>query len=379
IKYARTTIEIKVSVSAESAAITVEDDGCGIPAEYAGRIFDRYYRVPGHPEIKGTGIGLAFSRMLADAQGGSLTYSDRQGGGSSFTLTIPLADAAGHDNATAASQAENTDRSAEAAESELPSLLIVEDNTDLRRMMHESLSEWYAVQCASNGQEALDMLENTDIEPDLIISDVAMPIMDGIELCRRLKSDINLSHIPVILLTARTTLQAKTEGLESGAAIYIEKPFTIKQLHLQIENILAMRRQFHALLESSDSTDDGILPSEEFQFSPKDKELIERINDILLQQIDNIDFSIDSLAAGVNMSRSNFHRKIKAVTGMTPNKYMMNFRMLHAARLLEEGMRINEVSMQLGFTTSYFAKCFKAKFGMLPKEYTRKQSRVAGE
>ena len=219
---------------------------------------------------------------------------------------------------------------------------------------------------ASNGRAALEILEQESV--DVIVSDVMMPEMNGLELCSKVKSEIDYSHIPVILLTAKTTLESKVEGLECGADVYIEKPFSIKQLHKQIENLLRLRQSFHKLMASLSGN--ATQTSAELAMSQRDCEFVAKIQEVIADQLADENFSIDTLAEQMNMSRSNFYRKIKALSGMSPNDYLKALRMNKAAELIRGGTRISEVAAQVGFTSSsYFAKWFKVQYGVLPKEY----------
>ena len=194
--------------------------------------------------------------------------------------------------------------------------------------------------------------------------------MNGFELCSKVKSEISYSHIPVILLTAKTTLEAKIEGFECGADAYVEKPFSVKQLHMQIENLLKLRQAFHKLMVNL-AGDTVAVSTTDFAMSRKDCEFVTKIQGVIAEQLADENFSIDTLAEQMNMSRSNFYRKIKALSGMSPNDYLKTLRMNKAAELIVSGTRISEVAAQVGFTSSsYFAKCFKAQYGVLPKEYT---------
>ena len=205
-----------------------------------------------------------------------------------------------------------------------------------------------------------------------------MPEMDGLELCCKVKSEISYSHIPVILLTAKTTLESKVEGLTCGADVYVEKPFSIKQLHMQIENLLKLRQSFQKLMVSL-AGDTVAVSTTDFAMSQKDCEFIAKIQGVIAEQLADENFSIDTLSEQMNMSRSNFYRKIKALSGMSPNDYLKTLRMNRAAELIVSGTRISEVAAQVGFTSSsYFAKCFKAQYGVLPKEYTG-QPPISGE
>lgn len=373
IKYAQSHIELKLETTEDTITIQVNDDGCGVPKDQQEKIFQLFYQVPDAPSNKGTGIGLAFSKILAEAHKGTLSLRDIPSGGSSFILSLPkvnMTDTVNENSAHKEDICEMETNKEVNTEKEKTTLLLVEDNPDLLSITRNSLQQWYHVRCAENGRKALELLTEENI--DIIISDVMMPEMDGIELCHQIKSNIEYSHIPVILLTAKTTLSAKIEGLENGADVYMEKPFSIKQLHKQVENLMALRLAFHQLLSDFPKTNDSMSEPEKYAFSSKDMDFIKILDEILAEQVDDIDYSVNNLAEKINMSRSNFHRKVKAVTGMTPNTYVLNYRLNMAAQYLSEGMRINEVYLQLGFTSSsYFAKCFKQKFGVLPKDYTK--------
>lgn len=374
-KYARHEVTVTVrNINEVSFTIAVGDDGPGVPDEERRNIFNMYYQI-GNDTIGsslGTGLGLAYAKMLATAHGGDLTVGDNEGGGALFMLTLPIVSSkteAEEKPAIADVAAETSDEtSVSPAETHNFCVLLVEDNKELLRAEAEALDKWYKVMKACDGVEALDVMQYNDI--DLIITDVMMPRMDGVELCRRVKNDINYSHIPVIMLTARTTSEAKVEGMENGADIYIEKPFTIKQLHLQIVNLLRMRNLFHERMQSINGMEKPEVSAGELGMNRHDINFLHDMNKYMMENIGDDEFSIDMLAEKMNMSRSSFYRKIKALTGMTPVDFMRNARLDHAAKLLAAGERATAVGMMVGFTSSsYFAKCFKAKFGVLPKDY----------
>ena len=201
-----------------------------------------------------------------------------------------------------------------------------------------------------------------------------MPEIDGLELCHNVKSNINYSHIPVILLTAKTTLESKVEGMENGADAYIEKPFLILQVRLQIENLLKLRQTFHQLMISFRDNGESNPIMADYGLTPKDCKFTANLQSLLADHLADENFSLDTLAEELNMSRSSFYRKIKALSGMSPNDYMKTVRMNKAAELIGQGERISEVAAQVGFSSSsYFAKCFKAQFGVLPKEFVFKR------
>ncbi len=253
-------------------------------------------------------------------------------------------------------------------EGPLYTILLVEDNEELLQMTANALRQYFRVLKARDGQEALDVLPYNDI--DVIVSDVMMPRIDGIELCKRIKDDVNYSHIPVILLTAKTTVEAKLEGMQNGADIYLEKPFSIRQLHLQIMSLLRMRQNFHERMKQINGTAAVATNDGELGLSQQDILFMERLQQMVAENMRDEEFSIDQLAEQMNMSRSSFYRKIKALTDLTPIEYLKMRRLEQAATLLRQGLRITEVAERVGFTSSsYFAKCFKARFGVLPKDF----------
>lgn len=382
IKYAHARIDLKLLVTDGGYEIQVNDDGPGIPNEQKQKIFEAFYQLPDDKVATavGTGIGLAFAKSLAEAHQGDLRLEDNIGGGSSFILSLPVKEWETEKTSDIVEISPEHADASETISSEYSgkkfTVLLVEDNVDLLNLTRESLAEWFRVLRASNGREALEVLAQENV--DVIVSDVMMPEMDGLELCSKVKSEISYSHIPVILLTAKTTLESKVEGLECGADVYVEKPFSVKQLHMQIENLLKLRQSFHKLMVSL-AGDTVAVSTTDFAMSQKDCEFIAKIQGVIAEQLADENFSIDTLAEQMNMSRSNFYRKIKALSGMSPNDYLKTLRMNRAAELIMGGTRISEVAVQVGFTSSsYFAKCFKAQYGVLPKEYTG-QPPISGE
>lgn len=382
IKYTRTRIDLKLVITDGGYEIQVNDDGPGIPDEQKQKIFEAFYQLPNDKvaTAMGTGLGLAYAKTLAEAHQGDLFLKDNVEGGSSFVLSLPIKKGEAEKTADIVEIHTRYTNISDSISSEYSgkkfTVLLVEDNVELLNLTRESLSEWFRVLRASNGREALEVLTQENV--DVVVSDVMMPEMDGLELCSKVKSEISYSHIPVILLTAKTTLESKVEGFECGADAYIEKPFSVKQLRMQIENLLKLRQAFHKLMVSL-AGDAVAVSTTELAISQKDCEFITKIRRVIAGQLADEDFSIDTLAEQMNMSRSNFYRKIKALSGMSPNDYLKTLRMNKAAELIMSGTRISEVAAQVGFTSSsYFAKCFKAQYGVLPKEYTG-QPPVSGE
>jgi DNA-binding response OmpR family regulator len=250
---------------------------------------------------------------------------------------------------------------------ELPALLIVEDNEDLNQFLMHYFQENFSVMSAFNGEQAVKLLEN--FAPDIIISDIMMPEMDGIEFCDYVKRNTLYSHIPVILLTAKTDVKYKIEGLEHGADAYIEKPFSVEHLDAQIHSLLENRQKLRETMASSPLT-----PIKSFGKNKADEAFLNRITEIIDAHITNVEFSVDDLAQEIAMSRSNLYRKLKGLSGLTPNDFIRLVRLKKAVKLMQEGeTRINEICFMVGFnTSSYFAKCFKNQFGILPKDFVKK-------
>lgn len=375
-KYAHKQIRLELTYDSEMFHLSVSDDGPGIDPEEHSRIFTAFYQVNNEHQRPGTGIGLAFSRSLAEGLNGKLQLTKSEWGGSCFTLSLPIGEVVQETNAEPNAMIDVQEEIPETPElnGRKFTILMVEDNQELLTMTANMLHKWFIVLKAENGEQALEMLKQDTV--DIIVSDVMMPIMDGIELCRQVKSNIEWSHIPIILLTAKTSLDAKTEGIECGADVYVEKPFTIRQLKAQIENLLNLRISYYKVMQhlGLSSGDKETAGSVNNALSQRDCELIGKIKAIIEQEMAEPNFSVDTLADAMNMSRSNFYRKIKALSGMPPNDYLRIVRLNRAAELLQQGHRATEVYEMTGFSTaSYFTKCFKEYFGILPKDFVEKK------
>ena len=240
----------------------------------------------------------------------------------------------------------------------------MEDDAEMRDFITGALGERWKTLAANNGQEAIELLEKENIS--LIVSDIMMPLMDGIELCRTVRSDIRFTHIPLVLLTAKTTLESKIEGMNIGADAYIEKPFSLPYLESVIANQLKTRQLLRdAFLKNPLSSITSV------NISAGDNAFLRRLQDVLNENLGNPRFRMDDIAEMMNMSRANFYRKIKGVLDMSPNDYLRLERLRKAAKLLvEQNLQISEVSYMVGFNSpSYFTKCFHAQFGIHPKDF----------
>ena len=370
VKYAETYIrvELKRSEDGKSFSLEITNDGKVVPPAMREEIFKPFiqYREDGSYKAPGTGIGLALARSLAELHGGTLRMDDSSEC-NRFILTLPLyQEKALHLMRKETEEtAVKTEEAAGSSQSGLRyTLLIVEDNAELRRFLQRRLSDSYRILCAANGVEALNVLRNAVV--NLILSDVMMPEMDGLELCDRVKSDLDYSHIPVILLTAKTTLQSKMEGLNAGADAYVEKPFSMDYLKVCISSLLKNREQLQAAFMHA-----PFVPTNSIAISKADEDFLKKLNEVVQANIQNPDFSMIDLADQLCMSRSSLNRKIKGILDVTPNDYIRIERLKKAAQLLQEGTcKINEVCYMVGFNTpSYFAKCFQKQFGVLPKDF----------
>jgi len=366
-KYADHSLSLSLDITEDQMLITTKNDGPIIPADMREDIFKPFvrYSVSREKVIPGTGIGLVHSRALAELHGGALSMIDDDSL-NVFRLVLPLHKAS---QIASDSGVEESDTEGEAGR-EGSGILIVEDQKELRDFEKRGLSGMYRVFTAKDGKEALEILEKEKIS--IIVSDVMMPVMDGFELCKIAKSDIRFSHIPIILLTAKTDVDSKVEGLGLGADSYVEKPFSMEVLKASISSLLLNRENIRKAFALSPS-----IPVSSLASNNTDKKFIDDIYGVISQNYSNTEFRMDDIASQLNMSRTTFYRKIQGVLDMTPNDLLRIERLKHAATLLKSGQyRIGEVCYMTGFNSpSYFSKCFQKQFGMTPTEYASEDSR----
>ena len=358
--------QIAVSVAkidTEWLSITVKDTGCGISSRDLPHIFDRYYQSKNtaDPSVTGTGIGLHLAKEYLQLHGGSITVSSKLDEGTTFTALLPT-----NLKMKELPQPAESHQQAEAPETESrkANLLIVDDNGEFRQFLCGELAEQYNIHQAANGEEALTVIAEQDI--DLMVSDVMMPAMDGMTLCRHIKQDVSTSHVMVILLTARTAEESKIEGFRAGADDYLPKPFNMEMLQLRISHLLELRRQRNQdFLKGEDVEVEAVALNEiDQKFLRSAVEAIER-------HLSNEEYDIDALAADVCMSRSTLYRKLHSLTGQKPSLFIRAIRLKHAARMIKEGSyNLTEISTLCGFSSpSYFSRCFKAQYGIPPASY----------
>ncbi|WP_169518474.1 ATP-binding protein [Spirosoma panaciterrae] len=367
---------------APSITLTVSDSGIGIPADKRAHIFERFYQtddsnagITGYRQQEGTGIGLALVKELVDLQKGSITVTSEVGQGSTFTVVLPyrsvtLNRPAIDPNST--STVDPTETSTDERSDESPVILLVEDNPELAEFIADSFPTSYLIYRAANGADGLGRA--IELMPDLIISDVLMPVMTGYALCEQLKADTRTSHIPVVLLTAKSSPESRIEGLAAGADDYITKPFSVQELQLRIRNRLEQRRQLREWVRSS-----LILPDPLLTEAPPDlttDTFLDQIYDLIEASLDNSAFGADELIGQTHLSRMSLHRKLKAMTGMSAGELIRTYRLRRAADFLQQGYTSSETAYRVGFDSpAYFSKCFREMYQLTPTEYVAARRR----
>lgn len=360
--------------------IVVSDTGYGIDAEALPHIFDRYYQAKGKHQASGTGIGLALVKSLADLHEGTLQVESEIGKGTTFSLRLLTENtysSALHKEEkpeTILIEPEKSEEEEDKEEADVrPMLLVVEDNDDIREYIVSSFSNNYRIITATNGKEGLEQAQKHI--PDIIISDIMMPVMDGIEFCKRVKEDVRTSHIPVILLTAKDSIQDKEEGYESGADSYLTKPFSAKLLNSRIHNLLESRRKLALLIANRTKELKPEQPQEPIKLSRLDEEFLARFTSIVEENVDIDKLDMSFMMDKMNMSHSTLYRKIKGLTGISGNEFIRKIRLKNSLRLLmEEGLNISEAAYASGFNDlGYFRTCFKEEYGMAPSEYIKQK------
>ncbi|WP_291530321.1 hybrid sensor histidine kinase/response regulator transcription factor [Bacteroides sp. UBA939] len=358
--------------------IRVSDTGYGIDADALPHIFDRYYQAKGKHQASGTGIGLALVKSLADLHEGTLQVESEIGKGTTFIFRLLT----GNTYPNALHKEEKTERIPEEPEAEYPKeenndirpvILVVEDNDDIREYITTSFSANYHIITATNGKEGVEQAQ--EHIPDIVVSDIMMPVMDGIELCKRIKEDVSTSHIPVILLTAKDSIQDKEEGYESGADSYLTKPFSAKLLHSRILNLLESRRKLALMITNRTKELQPEQVQGSMQLSRLDEVFLNKFTAIVEENIDMDKLDMAFMREKMNMSHSTLYRKIKGLTGISGNEFIRKIRLKNSLRLLmEEGVNISEAAYTSGFNDlGYFRSCFKEEYGMVPSEYIRQQ------
>ncbi len=384
LKYCDSYVRLLLAAQGDKVVLSVSNDGPLIPKEEVAQIFKpfhQYYGTSARATINGSGLGLSLARSLAEMHNGTLTYDENDRRQNTFVLCLKAkvnevgeAQAATADSTeattgdlTAASKATSPARPEE--QPAATTILIVDDEYDLRQFVGEELAATYHILEANNGQEALGMLREKEVS--LVVTDLMMPVMDGTALCQAIRADVSLCHLPIVVLTAKVSLQDHIDVLNCGADAYIEKPFSTAQLLAQIANLLHSRELLRQTFVSSPYAQAVIVAANDL-----DKEFLDKLNAYLNEHLADHLLSVESLGAEMNMSNSTLYRKVKSVTSLSPADYIRLLRLKRGAEMLaERRYRVKEIAERLGFSsTAYFTTSFMRQFGMTPTEFAKAQS-----
>tara|TARA_R110002050_G_scaffold95549_4_gene198920 strand:+ start:49558 stop:53508 length:3951 start_codon:yes stop_codon:yes gene_type:complete len=371
IKYAKSKVIITMFRDENSLEFIIKNDGNLIPKSLKDKIFEPFFRISGSETQTGTGIGLSLAHALTELHKGTLELQFLDKTMNTFVLMLPLRQESEFNlykdvSKTAIKESDEEFENEVLAKNNKTQILVVEDNLELLNFMSKELGKEYKIFKANNGEEALKVIHNENIH--IVISDITMPIMDGIELCNRIKSNIESSHIPVILLTALSAIKSKIKGIESGADAYISKPFSMDFILVQIDNLLSNRR--HVMEHYSSSP---LSHLKTVAHNKIDEEFIKKLDDIIDENMADTNLSVESLADILYMSRSTLYRKIKDISNVSPNKLINNARLKKAAELLLSGKyKVYEISEIVGYNSqSSFSRNFQKSFGMSPSEFIK--------
>lgn len=378
LKYTSEGGEITLTAKEENGRvmISVADNGCGISSDELPYIFDRFYQAKNAG--RGTGIGLAIVKAFTELHHGEVSATSVEGKGSTFTIHIPVRQKGEVTNQPTEkieqlvepssaqevpNQARHIDELIQPYQTDKPEVLIIDDNIDIRTYLRSVLSEKYNVSEAADGKVGLELARK--IVPDIVLSDIMMPVMDGLAFCQQLKTDKAISHIPVILLTARSLDEQRAEGYEHGADAYLSKPFSLRLLFSRIDNLIQSRKKLSKLFSNSDENDAFEKLSNE-----TDKTFAAQLRKIIQDNLSDNEFNVERIGDEIGLSRVQLYRKVKALTGYSPVEMLRKARLTRARHLLRTTEKtVSEVAYAVGFSTpSYFSKCYKDEFGESPKK-----------
>ena len=378
LKYTSEGGEISLMAKEEGGRvmISVADNGCGISSDELPYIFDRFYQAKNAG--RGTGIGLAIVKAFTELHHGEVSATSIEGKGSTFTIHIPVRQKGEVTNQPTEkieqlvepssaeevpNQARHIDELIQPYQTDKPEVLIIDDNIDIRTYLRSVLSEKYNVSEVADGKVGLELARK--IVPDIVLSDIMMPVMDGLAFCQQLKTDKAISHIPVILLTARSLDEQRAEGYEHGADAYLSKPFSLRLLFSRIDNLIQSRKKLSKLFSNSDENDAFEKLSNE-----TDKTFAAQLRKIIQDNLSDNEFNVERIGDEIGLSRVQLYRKVKALTGYSPVEMLRKARLTRARHLLRTTEKtVSEVAYAVGFSTpSYFSKCYKDEFGESPKK-----------
>ena len=378
LKYTSEGGEITLTAKEEGGRvmISVADNGCGISSDELPYIFDRFYQAKNAG--RGTGIGLAIVKAFTELHHGEVSATSIEGKGSTFTIHIPVRQKGEVTNQSTEkieqlvepssaeevpNQARHIDELIQPYQTDKPEVLIIDDNIDIRTYLRSVLSEKYNVSEAADGKVGLELARK--IVPDIVLSDIMMPVMDGLAFCQQLKTDKAISHIPVILLTARSLDEQRAEGYEHGADAYLSKPFSLRLLLSRIDNLIESRKKLNQTWSKGVEDDEIGNISNEI-----DKSFLKQLRKIIQENLADSDLSVEQIGDEIGLSRVQLYRKVKALTGYSPVEIVRKARLTRARHLLQTTERtVSEVAYAVGFSTpSYFSKCYKDEFGENPKK-----------
>ena len=367
-------IIFRIEKQAEKVLLYVIDSGKGLGKnDDAKNLFERFYQGKNSADMHlgGSGIGLNLCRAIVRLHGGDVTARNREDGtsGACFIIELPLGKEHLKNNQIYSDYVDSGVKQVRKAASRNCKILLVDDDIEICRYIKSELSDWYRFVICNNGKEALKQLLSGDF--DLVVSDVVMPEMDGITLLRNIKGNANISHVPVIMLTSKSEISDRLEGIKLGADAYLAKPFSLEELHLTIDNLIDNVRRLKGKFSGALKQDDKV---EKIEVKGNDEELMERIMKVVNENMGDSDFNVEKMCDEVGVSRTQLHRKLKEMTGVPTSEFLRNIRLNEAARLIREGkINITQVSYMVGFANnSHFSTAFKKYFGMSPSEYAAK-------
>lgn len=364
-------IIFRIEKQAEKVLLYVIDSGKGLGKnDDAKNLFERFYQGKNSADMHlgGSGIGLNLCRSIVRLHGGDVYAHNREDGksGACFIIELPLGKEHLKNNQIYSDNRDTKKKQQRGAASRNSKILLVDDDIEICRYLKSELSDWYRFVICNNGKEALKQLLSGDF--DLVVSDVVMPEMDGITLLRNIKGNANISHVPVIMLTSKSEISDRLEGIKLGADAYLAKPFSLEELHLTIDNLIDNVRRLKGKFTGALKQDDKV---EKVEVKGYDEELMERIMKVVNENLSDSDFNVEKMCDEVGVSRTQLHRKLKEMTGVPTSEFLRNIRLNEAARLIRERkINITQVSYMVGFANnSHFSTAFKKYFGMSPTEY----------